>query len=223
MVYACGPNPMLRAVAEFCAEMQHPVPGRGGGDDGLRAGRVLDCAVPLVSRGRVELVERPSVRGGPGVQRRARVVGTVAWRGGSAPSADDADDAGPCPGRQDMQIATRTTGPAAGRGGGEPVNHGSGTRTRVGARLRRDGPDGPDADGLAPDLPPPDPTIDVDLNGVRVPNAGAGRVRVLQLGPRDGRAGRPLARRRHRDEERDAAPDEGACRRRGWPRPIRAC
>ena len=30
-----------------------------------------------------------------------------------------------------------------------------------------DGPDGPDADGLAPDLPPPEPSIGVDLNGLR--------------------------------------------------------
>ena len=43
VVYACGPNPMLRAVAEAC-RVAAAVPGGRRGADGLRARRVLDAA-----------------------------------------------------------------------------------------------------------------------------------------------------------------------------------
>ena len=50
VVYACGPNPMLRAVAEACHPARPPVPGGGRGADGVRARRVLDLRGAAVAQ-----------------------------------------------------------------------------------------------------------------------------------------------------------------------------
>ena len=49
VVYACGPNPMLRAVAEFCAEVNIPCQVAVEEMMACGLGVCWTCAVPLVS------------------------------------------------------------------------------------------------------------------------------------------------------------------------------
>jgi dihydroorotate dehydrogenase electron transfer subunit len=89
LVYACGPNPMLRAVSELCRDLGCPS-GRGGGTHGLRDRGVLHLrgADRGPRRGRPEQARLP---GRTGVQRSPHRTGTSgacpAARPGPTPTA----------------------------------------------------------------------------------------------------------------------------------------
>ena len=76
MVYACGPEPMLEAVAKLAARYQPAVAGVGRARHGLRPGRVLQLRRAGQARPR-RSQSRPLVHQRPGVRRRGTGVGRM--------------------------------------------------------------------------------------------------------------------------------------------------
>ena len=77
MVYACGPEPMLEAVAKLAARYNQPCAGVGGARDGLRPRRLLQLRRAGEARRRAR---EPGafVHQRPGVRRRRAGVGLMA-------------------------------------------------------------------------------------------------------------------------------------------------
>ncbi len=81
MIYTCGPEPMMKRVAEIAIQQQHSLPGRGRTGDGLRHGHVPKLLHPRQEAGsrqtalaRQRLVLPSHLHRRPDLQRRRSSV-----------------------------------------------------------------------------------------------------------------------------------------------------
>ena len=105
IVYACGPNPMLRAVSERCGELDLPVEVAVEERMACGIGICFTCVLPIRGRDGTVRMQRSCVDGP--VFSGARIAWDVSRYG-----------AGPATLRQDQEAVTAPGGPAADPRGG---------------------------------------------------------------------------------------------------------
>lgn len=97
VVYACGPNAMLRAVAEQCVELGVPVQVAVEEHMACGTGICFACVVPIRSRSGQVTMERSCLTGP--VFNGARVAWDVSRFGGAAPEIVEEPEPDPPPAR----------------------------------------------------------------------------------------------------------------------------